>query len=75
MGLKTGQTLAVSTGPRDEILLLPVEPAAGARDLEEMRRRLRAAGRKQGGNPLAELEERRRQERLSGRLEHGQRGH
>lgn len=63
LGLKTGQSLVVRTGTRDEIVLRLLDRESA--DADDMRRRLQAAGRKLGGDPLAAFEERRRRERLS----------
>ena len=61
LGLKTGQALAVRTGPHREIVLSPVE--ADAQGLEVMLRRARswAAGRRR--DLVEELHARRRRER------------
>ncbi|HVR83596.1 MAG TPA: AbrB/MazE/SpoVT family DNA-binding domain-containing protein [Planctomycetota bacterium] len=61
LGLKTGQPLAVRAGAADEIVLRAVEKDSAA--VDEMLRRLRAAAKKVGGDPLRELHERRRRER------------
>lgn len=61
LGLKTGQPLALRATTEDEIVLRPVERDSGV--VDEMLRRLRAAARKLGGDPLRELHERRRRER------------
>ena len=61
LGLKTGQSLAVRAGAEGEIVLRPVDQDSAA--VDEMLRRLRAAGRKLGGDPLHEFHERRRRER------------
>jgi AbrB family looped-hinge helix DNA binding protein len=61
LGLKTGQPLAIRATTQDEIVLRPADRDADA--VDEMLRRLRAAARKLGGDPLRELQERRRRER------------
>ena len=58
LGLKTGQPLAIRATTQDEIVLRPADDA-----VDEMLRRLRAAARKLGDDPLRELQERRRRER------------
>ena len=63
LGLKTGQSLAVRTGTGDEIILRLVDQDSDA--VDGMLRRLRAAARKLGGDPLREFHERRRRERES----------
>ncbi len=57
LGLKTGLPLAVRAGTQDDI----IERDSNA--VDEMLRRLRAAAKKLGGDPLRELHERRRRER------------
>jgi AbrB family looped-hinge helix DNA binding protein len=59
--LKTGQPLSVRTGPRDELILRPVDREA--QPMDEMLRRLRRAAQEIGRDLLAEFHERRRQER------------
>ena len=61
LGLKTGQPLVICANTQDEIVLRRADPDADA--VYEMLRRLRAAARKLGGDPLRELHERRRRER------------
>ncbi len=63
LGLKTGQSLAVRTGTRGELVLRLLDQECA--DADDLRRRLQAAGDKLGGDPLAALEERRRRDRLS----------
>lgn len=73
LGLKTGQSLAVRTGPGDELILHPVE--RGVREADGMLRRLRAAARELGRDLLAEFHERRRVERERERAKHDRWGH
>ena len=61
LGIKTGQPLAIRANTQDEIVLRPADRDSDA--VDEMLRRLRAAARKLGGDPLRELQERRRRER------------
>jgi AbrB family looped-hinge helix DNA binding protein len=73
LGLKTGQSLAVRAGTQDEIVLRPVDRDSGA--VDEMLRRLRAAAKKLGGDPLRELHERRRRQREIEARKHERWGH
>jgi len=61
LGLKTGQQMAIRANTQDEIVLRPADRDSDA--VDERLRRLRAADRKLGGDPLRELQERRRRER------------
>lgn len=61
LDLKTGQALTVRTTPQDEIVLSPADRDSAA--LDEMLRRVRAADKKLGGDPIRDLHERRRRER------------
>jgi AbrB family looped-hinge helix DNA binding protein len=73
LGLKTGQSLAVRAGTQDEIVLRPVDRDSGA--VDEMLRRLRAAAKKLGGDPLRDLDERRRRQREIEARKHERWGH
>ena len=68
LGLKTGQRLAIRATTQDEIVLRAADRDAAA--VDEMLRRLRAAARKLGGDPLRELHERRRRERAREAQQH-----
>jgi AbrB family looped-hinge helix DNA binding protein len=73
LGLKTGQPLAIRANTQDEIV-----PRLADRDsnaVDEMLRRLRAAARKLGGDPLREFHERRRRERALEARKHERWGH
>ena len=64
LGLKTGQQMAIRANTQDEIVLRPADRDSDA--VDEMLRRLRAAARKLGGDPLRELLERRQRARARG---------